>query len=418
MTRRWTAAVLAFGMSNAWAVETPDPLHTEPDVEDVEDVEEPEQDDPVEADDPAEESVVPKRKWGGMLIPLIGGNPIDGFGFGFGGEVYRRPAGQESGYDLKITPSLYVNTRFDYTNDFVRIEWQGENRWLLMVGYQQWANLSYAGAGGAAVLVDHGPAELQNRVWTPYAFLGMNRPIGEKGWSLFVQGYARWASVRPAEDGLLAELAPFGVEGGLYSDVSVGLEHRRHDRWPMPHKGHIFDVSVRSGGTATAGQFIPIAGLYVEGMLWQPLIGERLVLGTRVLLDQASGRQPFFEQDKAAGRWRDELGSEQALGGYGRTRTRGDGLFAALTELRPSLFRLQKGFFDLQFHLSLTAEIGWLSNRWDPGPPLPTLGVGLPLLWQQAVQLRPFVGWGWRSQTPEGPRRPGLQFGISVLDAL
>lgn len=381
---------------------------------------------PALADDPDLDLASPEEppssgrpfKWGGVLIPLIGANPIDGPGFGFGGEIYRRPSEWETGYDFKFTPSIYLNTRLDYTNNFVRIEWQGERRWLMMVGYQQWANLSYAGAGGAAVLLDHGEAELGNRIWTPYAFLGVNQPLGEGGWSLFGQGYARWAAVDAREGGLLHQQQPLGVDGGLYSDVSVGIEHREHDRWPMPIKGHVMEASVRLGGTVTPDEVRPLAGVLVEGAGWRPLIGERLVLGGRVVFDKSTGRQPFFEQDKAAGRWRDELGSEQALAGYGRTRTRGDGLFAALIELRPALFRIQKGWFDLQTHLSLTAEIGWLYEGWGAGPPLPTLGVGLPLLWQQAVQVRPFLAWGWRADALGAPRRPGLQFGVSVLDAL
>jgi hypothetical protein len=359
-----------------------------------------------------------RHKWGGMMIPLIGGNPIDGFGLGFGGEVYRRPADQAEGYDLKITPSLYFNTRLDYTNDYVRVEWQGEARWLVMVGYQLWNNLSYAGAGGAMVLVDHGDAELGNRVSTPYAFVGVNRPMGGVGWSLFGQAYVRGATVRPAPGGLLDRQRPQGVDGGAYTDVSLGVEHREHDRWPMPHRGHIFDVSLRAGGTARRGGFDPLAGAMLEAMAWRPLLGDGLIGGARVVVDKSSAPQPFFEQDKAAGRWRDELGSEQALAGYGRTRTRGDGLAAVLVELRPTLFRVDKGFFDLQAHLSFTAEIGWLYDRWNPGPPLPTVGFGVPLLWQQAVQLRPFLAWGWRAPAPGAPRRPGMQFGISVLDAL
>lgn len=360
----------------------------------------------------------PRKRWGGVIVPLIGANPIDGFGFGLGGEIYRRPADQDTGYDLKITPSFYINTRLDYTNDFVRIEWKGRQRWLVMVGYQQWANLSYAGAGGAAVLIDHGAAETGNQIWTPYAFVGMNRPVGSGHWSMFAQGYLRAAEVRAAPDSLLDQAQPYGLGGGVYSDLSLGVEHRTHDRWPMPHTGHVFESSLRFGGTVGPDGVRPLAGLLAEIRGWRPLIGDHLVVGGRVVLDKSTGRQPLFEQDKAAGRWRDELGSDQALSGYGRTRTRGDGLFAALVELRPALFHVDRGFFDLQLHLSFTAEMGWLYDHWNPGPPLPSLGIGMPILWQQAVQLRPFVAWGWRADAPGAPRRPGLQFGVSVLDAL
>jgi len=375
---------------------------------------------PADADEPGAEAGEPSvgKTWGGVVIPLIGANPIDGLGFGVGGEIFRRPADQEAGYDLKFTPSIYLNTRLDYTNDFLRIEWEGNDRWLMMVGYQQWANLSYAGAGGASVLIDHGDDEIGNAIWTPYVFLGVNRPIPGSSWTAFGQGYVRAARVRANPGGMLDRARPFGANGGLYTDLSLGVEHRAHDRWPMPHRGHVLESSLRIGATATTAGVRPIGGLLIEGMAWQSLGTDRLVAGGRIVFDKSTGRQPFFEQDKAAGRWRDELGSDQALAGYGRTRTRGDGLFAALAELRPTLFRARRGWFDLAAHLSLTAEIGWLYDHWDPGPPLPTVGIGVPLLWQQAVQVRPFVAWGWRADQAGAPRRPGLQFGVSVLDAL
>ncbi len=380
--------------------------------------------DPIPDDDPPTPGdaapAVEKARWGGVLIPLIGATTVDGFGFGLGGEVFRRPAGKRFGYDLKLTPSLYVNTRFDYTNDFLRIEWGRGTRWLATVGYQQWANLSYAGIGGADVLLDRGEREIGSDLITPYAFAGALKPVGREGgpWRLFTQLYLRLGIARAADGTLLADDRPFGLEDGVYGDVSIGVQARQVDRWPMPFEGQILEASLRAGGTVTPEGFAPLAGIMVEGRAWQPLAGPALVLGTRLLVDKTVGRRPFFEQDRVGGRWRDEIGSEQALPGYGRTRTRGDGVVAAMVELRPRLGAIEKGWFELAFYLSGYAEMGWLFDRWTPGPPLPSVGGGPVLLWQKAVQLRPFLAWGWRAEDPDAPRRPGLQFGISVLDAL
>lgn len=378
--------------------------------------------DPSEASLPGPADAVPdvpeKGKWGGVLIPLVGASTVDGFGFGFGGEVFRRPPGKDFGYDLKLTPSFYVNTRFDYTNDFVRVEIVDKARWLIMGGYQQWANMSYAGVGGADVLIDHGDAEIGNGLISPYGFASVLAPVRDSGWSAFGQVAFRAAWVEPGEGTLMEAEQPFGSGGGFYTDLSVGAEHREVDRWPLPSTGHVFEGSVRLGGTWTERQAQPLAGAQLEGRIWRPLGTEDLVLGSRLLLEKSVGKRPFFVQDKAAGRWRDELGSEQALSGYGRTRTRGDGVVAWAVEVRPHFFHVEKGFFDLALDGSVYAEIGWLFDKNDPGPPLPTVGGGPILLWQRAVQLRPFLAWGWRSDGLNDPRRPGMQFGISVMDTL
>jgi hypothetical protein len=357
------------------------------------------------------------RRWGGLLIPLVGVTTTDGFGLGFGGEVFRRPAGKESGYDLKLTPTIYFNARLDYTNDWFRVEHVGRSYLIATVGYQLWSNLSFAGIGGREVALDRGDVELGNRLVSPYFFVGLSAPLYGT-WSYFGQVSVRAARVRPQEGSLLDLQRPFGVEGGGYADASLGIERRDVDRWPVPHQGTHVEIGGRVGGTVYPGGVAPLAGVQVEGMIWRRLVGERLVGSGRVLVEKSTGQRPFFEQDKAAGRWRDELGSEQALSGYGRTRTRGDGVVAALTELRLKLGYAEKGWFDLEANLAPYAEIGWLYQKNDPGPPLPTVGVGVPLLWQKAIQLRPFLAWGWRHDDLDDPRRPSLQFGLSVLDAL
>lgn len=416
-----TGALLLLLLGGAPAAARPTPDSTEsgsPRAEDGEaSTDVPEPDDAGEGPDSEE---APRRRWGGLIIPLIGATTTDGFGFGIGGEVFRRPADGSEAYDLKITPSLYVNVRFDYTNDLVRVDWRAPDGtiWLAQVGFSAWANMAYAGVGGEDVILDHGTAEIGNTFAGPYGFVSATRPIRGSDWRWIGMVYGRggWADPDPAS--LMAVEQPYGVQGGAYLDGTFGLALEAVDRWPVPTHGHILEVSASAGGTVTPDGFEPLVGGQIEAMGWRPLWKDRLTVGSRLLVTKTLGQRPFFEQDKAMGRWRDELGSEQALAGYGRTRTRGDGTVALLVEARPHLFAIDTGSIAFAGHLSLTAELGWLYDRFDPGPPLPTVGVGMPLLWQRAVQLRPFLAWGWRREDPTAPRRPGMQVGISVLDAL
>ncbi len=357
-------------------------------------------------------------KWSGLVLPIAGANSVDGFGFGVGGEVFARPESQEYGYAVKVTGSAWVTTRWDYTSNFVRLEVVGDRTsWYGQIGYRGWRNLRYAGVGGADVLVDWGAQEVGNSVTGPAAFAGVLRPLTGP-WALYTQLYFRGVRVEPGAGAKLEEDLPLGAAGGAYGDWTVGLWHDSTDHWPLPNRGLRGEVDVRGGGTLSAGSVEPLLGLHSELAGWTELGTPHLVVGGRLLAARTFGERPFFEQDVTGGRWRDELGSEQALSGYGRTRTRGDGVVASMVELRPFFFRTSHPFWDLGVHASVFAELAWLFDGAEPGPPLPTVGFGPELLWQSAIQLRPFLAWGWRAESPGGERSPGLQFGISFLDPL
>jgi hypothetical protein len=67
----------------------------------------------------------------------------------------------------------------------------------------------------------------------------------------------------------------------------------------------------------------------------------------------------------------------------------GDGVLAAMVELRPKLGETHHPVADLAFYVSTFAEVGWLFRGNDPGPPLPSVGVAPYVLWQGAAELRP-----------------------------
>lgn len=355
-------------------------------------------------------------KWSGLGLPLVGGNSIDGFGFGAGGEAFARAADEDTGYAVKLAGALWVTSSLDYTSNWLRLDVRGERLdWLGHLGYRAWRDLRYAGVGGEEVQRDPGDIELGNAMRSPFGFLGVKYPIGQTT-SLFVQVYGRQAWVMPGAGSLLEERAPSGVVGGTYADATVGVALEDVDQWPLPNRGVQGEVDVRAGGLMAPGTHRPLLGAHAEVIGWAPVAGPALVLGGRVVYDGSIGDRPFFEQDTLGGLRRDELGSEQALAGYGRTRTRGDGVLAAMVEVRPRLFATDHHFWDVGLYLSAFAEQGWLFVEGDPGPPMPTLGGGPEILWQKAIQLRPFLAWGWRSEGDH--RQPDLQFGVSFVDPL
>lgn len=364
----------------------------------------------------APEEGPPEHTWSGVVLPLFGANTQDGFGLGAGGEVFRRPKHLDEGYALKLTASLWITQR-GYTSDWLQVDKRGRLDWLGRAGLRAWRNHAFVGIGGDHVEQDQDERELGNAVAGPFAFLGLSRPItGSTSW--FGQLSYKTMFVTAGPGGHLAEQRPYGWLGGTYVDASVGLEHDSTDRWPMPHQGVRAEVSGRIGLSAMRTDGLGLlAGGNAEIIGWHEL-GRHLVVGGRLVVDKTVGRRPFFEMDVAGGRWRDELGSEQAFSGYGRTRTRGDGLVAAMVEIRPYLFETRHPFLDFEFHASFFAEQGWLANGTDFGPPLPTVGFAPEVLFQGAIQCRPFLAWGWRQAPGEDARRPSYQFGVSFLDPL
>lgn len=355
-------------------------------------------------------------QWGGVVVPLLGANTQDGFGLGVGGEVFARPPTMDQGYRAKLTASLWVTTNLTYTNDFVQLDLRGETDWLGRAGFRGWTNHAFAGIGGDRIQRPQDATELGNVVYGPYAFLGLSRPVSDIVRWFAVASY-RTTLVRADPDGLLAALRPDGVDGGTYTEGTLGIELDTTDRWPMPHTGVRAETSLRAGlSLLRDGGTDPTVGAHGEVIAWHAL-GRHLVVGSRVVVDQTLGRRPFFLADTLGGRWRDELGSEQAFAGYGRTRTRGDGVLASMLELRPYFGRTRHPVLDFEFHASLFAEQGWLFRGWDAGPSLPTVGFGPQVLFQGAIQCRPFVAWGWRGE-PGSRRRPVPQFGVSFLDPL
>jgi hypothetical protein len=358
--------------------------------------------------------------WSGYVLPLIGANSVDGFGLGVGGELFERESKEGHGYTLKITGSTYETVTLHYTSQYGQLELRGDTTWIFRAGYQTWNDLPYAGVGGRDVATLWSPLEEDgNVIRAPYAMVAGAHPLGDTKWRGYGQAYLHPAYVDALPGGLLDERRPFGADGGGYGDLGVGAELDTTDRWPLPLTGSRAEVGARLGLTLVPHDAEPLVGLYAEHIRWFSVVrDDRLVVGVRAQVEKSFGERPVWEQGVTGGRWRDELGFEQTLSGYGRIRTRGDGLMALETEVRPHLGTWDLPWFTLDFYGSGFAELAWLYDRNDPGPPLPSVGFGPEILYQRASQVRPFVTWGWRSDEPGGARRPVPLFGLSVMDPL
>jgi hypothetical protein len=355
----------------------------------------------------------------GYLVPLFGANSTDGFGVGLGGDLFERPRSQDYGYRFKLEASTWLTTSLAYVSEYGQVEWRlGDTELLFRIDWQIWQNLPYAGVGGRDVSNEWGDAELGNYTAGPYAMIAYARTVAPR-WKGYAQLYAHPVEVEPGPGSLLAARDPLGAHGSAYGDVTLGATLDTTDRWPLPIRGLRGELDGRAGGSVVGARAYPLAGAHGEIIGWVPVLSDDwLVVGGRLVVERSTGERPIQEEGVTGGRWRDELGFEQVLSGYGRIRTRGDGLVAGEVEVRPHFFAAHGKGWTLDGYGSLFAEQAWLFDDADPGPPMPSLGFGPELLWQKASQIRPFVSYGWRSEELGGPRRPVPQFGLSVMDPL
>jgi hypothetical protein len=352
-----------------------------------------------------------------LVIPFPAGNSADGLGFGIAADVWRRPAAWTHGYDFKIRPYMWTTINGNRQSVSVQIERRGVWDLAGRIGFRRQANLIYAGSGGGDVVFPWGDVELGNQSLGPYGFATLSRQLGATPWFLYLQGYLRWMDVEPGEGALLSQREPLGVGGGAYFDFSAGVFLDKTDRWPVPTEGYTAEVDLRVGAALVDGTVSPLAGIHGEVIHWWPLGSPRWVVGARALFEHSVGERPFFEQDSTGGRLRDDLGSDQALSGYGSGRTRGDGVLAVMVELRPELVSFAKD--NVKILLSLYAEEAFLFREWDPGPHMPSVGIAPQGVFWRGAQLRPFIAWGWRREEHGEDKRVALpQVGISFVDPL
>lgn len=365
---------------------------------------------------------VPDRpyRWSGLALPLLGFTSTDGFGMGVGGELFDLPRVGEGPPRDRLRVSTYWAVTGSYSSSQISYERQETHAFSARFLYRTWSDMLYVGTGGEDVLLRRDRDVAGGNVLSgPQIQVGGSFQFPRVPLRVWVQAYGRYAMVTPKAGGLLDLEAPAGSTGGGYWDTSTGVTIQEVDRWPLPRKGVRAEASVRFGALHTDDDpFAPLVGVNVEGIGWWPIVGDRLVLGGRIVIDKTWGTRPFWEQEWLGGEQRDEVAYDQAFTGYGRTRTRGDGHVALLTELRSLVVRSRHPIWDIGFYVSAYAEAAWAFDGDEPGPVLPTVGVAPYLVYQGTTRLRPYVSWGWMADEPGGVRTGELQVGLALVEPL
>jgi hypothetical protein len=240
----------------------------------------------------AEFTAAPPR-WSFAAMPLFNFSSDTGVGFGARAKI-ERLAGGVAPYWLSLEAQAYGSTGGTQLHflsaDLPSIAGSG---WRLDALGGYWRNVAahYYGVGDHPLLSDAAADTYVESA--PILRARARRRLAS---SLSVQlGYRwMWQKIDAAADSRLQREAPFGVSGGSYSEVALGIAWDTRDDELVPSRGVLLETSVRSTLQALGSRGNSIA-LFSSAAVYQP-VGAGWVFAARFAVDAAWGDIPFDRQ--------------------------------------------------------------------------------------------------------------------------
>lgn len=328
-------------------------------------------------------------------LPLVNFTSDKGVGYGayLAGTCY----GPEGSGDLPFRAQLavqYYATTAGYAYHKVLADLPGflgtRLRLDAMLGYEDWDDAFYFGLGNDAPRLPEADTPDgyytvgQDSVW---ATLGLRAPlVGEL--ELFGRYLLRSAAITVYDGTLAAEQLPFGHEGGVLSQLQLGLLHDTRDTEPNTRQGHFSELSVRGAHPAVLSDFATW-GANLTDRRWTE--SGRWVFAARNGLDVQGGEAPFFHLHVMGGTQVLELGGAQQLRGLFVGRYRGNLSYFGTFEARRSTATFSLGRADFEWMVApfVDAVRVWTWDEVDPRLGVhPSAGLGNRLVYNDAFIVR------------------------------
>ena len=341
------------------------------------------------------EHPAPRFGSGFFLVP----NFTSDFGFGLGlvGSLFRFANGIEP-YQFDIDAGLYATTggmrMAGFLTDVPQIF---GSKWRLnsMLAYNRNLGATYYGIGSTAhATAGHGGKYNYYDLEDPTMRVYLRRPI----WSSLI-GYfgMRLSNDKPTAkpDSLVAATQPYGIEGGRYNQLNVGLLWDSRNNEHNPRSGTLAELSIRSA-LHLLGSANQTYSLFLSWAHYHPL-RQGMVLATRVAYDRQWGDVPFTHMDDFGGLYpASGLGGSNTLRGVLSNQFMGKIKVLANAELRVHLFATSIGVRPLEIGAVAFSDVGRAWANQDPDGPFwalqKSIGAGLRLVWDRVFVLRADVG--------------------------
>lgn len=375
------------------------------------------------AEAPAPAAGEPGRKLVWLVLPNFSYDSDDKLGFGVRGELDV----VESNVDpyrsawvvhLFATTNGYHHHRFKF--DLVGLGPKERVRVTGHFAFRAWLNDGYWGIGNGTVRelrYEDLPADDPARERYRYALL---QPFGQLALRHQVAGpllvygsvNVRYTFIEAEPGSLVDDERPLGYDGGLGVQGIAGALWDTREPEVTPDRGWLLEASGRVvTGTYTFG------GPFASVRTWVKL-GERVVLGQRVMAEWLFGEVPFYEMVHWGGMVPIAgMGGADSLRGVAFGRWRAPAKAVSNTELRLDVLRHRALQQELRWQLVPFVDLGTVWGAEDPAasvpdiPLHPALGGGVRAIWGETIvgRVDGAVGPDW---TDQGDR---LDWGLYIV---
>ncbi len=331
------------------------------------------------------------------LVPLVNFTTDRGMGYGAYGAVFTQQDGEplDVPYRLQVGAQWYRTTG-GYQDHKLVVDVpalaDGRIRAGVQLGWERWDDALYFGIGNRLPRLR--PSDTPRR---RYAFgidsirgLSTLRWRYAGAWSLFGGHLFRSASVKVYSGSRLEDDRPSGVEGGLLSQVFVGVMMDSRDDEGAPRSGVWSELSVRQA-SPTVGSTWTMWGLNATDRRYFTLASPRFVLATRGALDVQGKETPFFHQIVMGGSQWVDIGGPLAMRGLPIGRYRGQWTVYADAEIRWEAAQFSLGRSRYRVFMVPFASGAQIVDPKEEGArfhPHGGVGVGGRLLFNDVVQAR------------------------------
>lgn len=338
------------------------------------------------------------------ILPNFGYTADDGFGLGFYAELTAPPPPGKAVRTL-VVAHTYLSTE-GFHNQRLRFDLPGlgaQDKLRLggMFAFRAWLNDGYWGIGNGTVrdadyvgtfdADDPDRHHYRYQLVQPFGHLALARDLSPRA-SAYGSLNVRFSWVKTYEGSLLEAERPYGVDGGLATQLGVGLLWDSRDDSVDPRRGALLEASSRFvyqplDNSVFGGPFASVRG-------WIPL-GPGVVVAGRVMGEHLFGDVPFYEMVHWGGFTPTSgFGGAATLRGYRYGRWRGPGKAVANGEIRCAVGDQHIGDSVLHWHLAPLADVGVVWGAGGDGPEQPDVpfhpsgGLGVRGVWNRDIAAR------------------------------
>jgi hypothetical protein len=276
-----------------------------------------------------EQSQRDQRYWDWLVLPALNFTSDRGLGYGaLGGAIYRNKDSHHQ-FHAMIAGQFYQSTKgyvhhkifYDLPRVIPHFRLDGR------VAYEAWDNAPYYGMGNTVITA---PSQLNRQFYsygTKQLWVVQNVrwpiPVDHRLQLLFSYTF-RFTDVSLTKEQLPSfETRIDGKNGGIFSQMALGLVWDSRDREPSTQTGILTELSLRAS-SQWIGSAQNTYGINLTHRQWFEWIKDRLVFAWRIALDYQAGDLPFYQANTLGGNQWVELGSQFTMRGYAQGRYRGN----------------------------------------------------------------------------------------------